>query len=105
MSSPTKTRYAVLVDHVLGAVMAALVLGFFLMLWQGYNSLSDSMTSHEAGYKELRAKIEATGTVTSEEIAKLRTGIRRLEETLLDMRDPEELLANDDEDRARERHL
>jgi uncharacterized membrane-anchored protein YhcB (DUF1043 family) len=97
-----RTRYAILVDTVVGSVIAALVLGFFVVLWQGFEKVESSLNHQKNELSELKLKVEATGAVTSEEVAKLRTGIRRLEEAFLEIRTPEELL-NDIEEQPENR--
>lgn len=80
MSEPSVTRWQRRFDSVLGTTIAALVIGFFAILWRSSVS-NDATTADLRGQIDaLRAQSRGSNDVLAEEIAKLRTGLRRLEE-------------------------
>lgn len=85
MNGAKRTRYSVMVDSVLGTIIGALVLGFFAIVWTVSMNLTDAQESTNDSIEDIRLKQAASNEVFSEEIAKLRTGIRRLESMIFEM--------------------
>lgn len=75
MMPETRTRTQRLFDTVVGTILAALVLSFFAIMWRSVQEV-----------ELLSARSQATGEVISSEIAKLRTGLRRVEAALEEAR-------------------
>jgi hypothetical protein len=68
-----KTLWQTTADRVVSTTVTLLVAGFFGILWTGFTRLDDSVA-------ELGSKQAAATEVFSEEVARLRTGLRRLED-------------------------
>jgi len=67
-----QTLWQTTVERVVSTTVTLLVAGFFGILWTGFTRLDDLVT-------DLGSKQTAVSEVFSEEVARLRTGLRRLE--------------------------
>jgi hypothetical protein len=79
-----------MVDTVVGTAVAALVVSFFALLWTTSDSLTQSQDGLTAQLEATRAEVHAANSVFSEEVARLRTGIRRLERLIRDEAVPDD---------------
>lgn len=87
MTNQRRSRYSVMIDSVLGTVMGSLVLGFFLVLWTTSETLKSTLRETRMRLDDTRERVVASQEVVAEEVARLRTGIRRLETRIEDMSD------------------
>jgi hypothetical protein len=81
-----RTRYAIMVDSVVATVVGTLIVGFFAAVWITSTGLSKAQIDTVNAIEDMTIKMSASNEVFSEEIAKLRTGIRRLESMIFEIR-------------------
>jgi hypothetical protein len=74
-----RSRLEVIANSIISTVIGALILGFFAVLWTTSNSIQVGLQEACDNLERTDQKIDASSEVFSEEVAKLRTGIRRLE--------------------------
>ena len=87
--SETKGLPEITIERVVSTLVTVLVVGFFGLLWNESHTLSSSVGELDAAAKTLKGQQDAAVQVFSEEVAKLRTGLRRLETLISDGKPPD----------------
>lgn len=78
VASSQKTRYSIMVDTVMGALLASLVIGFFAFVWRTSTGLEDGVIVLKNEIQKSRMELSAQKEVFSSELAALKLLIQSM---------------------------